>query len=391
LYQALFNVKIGFQADNNSTAAIQKSSTQQKTHHLDSQTSFTNSSDDLYQTKHLIKNGNVLGININGNIIAKGKNGTTLSNYTNNCSANNLNITLNYDTLKDKNITVIKDNLGNIITPEFSLFLPSLDSTVNVSNAIPSKISINYPKKYFVDNNSTSGKAEFNAYMNYKRNFNAPVNPFNIHFSIFDINSTLDKSAVDLTMNHFPHNSKDLNTTKVVYYAKVKSLSDFYDDIYSKKVTTPIMITIFCNESLKYCENYHINTAKMLTSEYDWWISEYHSTKSKEGNVELTTNDIHKAIVSPTLIHSFTSGINKNVIVKDIGITNRPYTVEIKPTLNMLKNYPWLLFNKYENKVPAYLYKVRFVESSAAWSGEGATGHTNDVNASGRKTKKVDW
>ena len=55
------------------------------------------------------------------------------------------------------------------------------------------------------------------------------------------------------------------------------------------------------------------------------------------------------------------------------------------------KDYPWLLFNKFKNAAPKYLYKVKFVDTPSAWSGEGKTGHTINVNASGRKNRKIDW
>jgi len=93
------------------------------------------------------------------------------------------------------------------------------------------------------------------------------------------------------------------------------------------------MITLFCNDTLEYCKNYGIDVVKMQTSEYDWWVAKNHTSNDGKG----------------------------------------------------------LLFNKFENKAPDYLYKVRFLDTPSAWSGEGKTGHTIDVNASGRKTKKVDW
>jgi len=107
--------------------------------------------------------------------------------------------------------------------------------------------------------------------------------------------------------------------------------------------------------------------------------------------VELKTNDSSKVIVTPSLVDSFLSGVNKNVQVEDKGITIKPYTATISPTDNMKNNYPWLLFNKNKNEAPKYLYKVKFVDTPSAWSGEGKTGHVINVNSSGRKSKKIDW
>jgi len=348
---------------------------------------------DLNTTKHLIQNDDVIAIKINGNISALGKNDTLLSNYTNNCSANDINIKLNYKTYKNGTQKTIVDDLNNTITPNYSLYVKDIDSSVNVksANATSTAIDVNFPKKYFSDSSTVKGKAKFALYFNYKRDYNAPVNPFDIHFSIFDLKSPLDKSSVDMYNNYIPNAKKDLNTSKTFYYAKARSLSDFYDDINTQIIKTPIMITIFCNEKLEYCEKYNINTAKMQTSEYDWWVAKEHSSTLKEGQVELTTQDTSKATVNPTIVKDFTNGIDKEVKVQDVGITNRPYIVKVKPTNSMKSNYPWLLFNKFENKAPEYLYKVRFVDIPAAWSGQGKTGHTIDVKASGRKNKKINW
>jgi len=57
----------------------------------------------------------------------------------------------------------------------------------------------------------------------------------------------------------------------------------------------------------------------------------------------------------------------------------------------MINNYPWLLYNASEDKAPKYIYRVRFIDTPSAWSGEGNTGHSINVNSSGKKSNKVDW
>ena len=96
-------------------------------------------------------------------------------------------------------------------------------------------------------------------------------------------------------------------------------------------------------------------------------------------------------MVYPTTVENFINGIDKEVKIQDVGVTNKPYTATILPTNVMIANYPWLLFNKSKDTVPDYIYKVKFVDTPSAWSGKGKTGHTINVDASGRKSKKVDW
>jgi len=344
---------------------------------------------DLNKTKSLISNSKVMALNLNTTITAIGKDKTILTNYTKDCSAQNLSINLNYDTLEgDKNKT-IKDSLEHDLEAQYSIYVQGIDSSVNVNKVNGTSMSVNYDKKYF--DKTSAGSAIFNEYFNFKRSFNGAVNPFTVYFKDFNLQSTLDKSTVDLNKNHIPVAYKTINSKKTVYYAKAKSLSDFYDDIDRKIVKTPIIITLFCDKSLEYCEKYGINTSTSKTSEFDWWVSKNHSVSRGEGKVELKTNDNNKVIVVPSLVDSFLLGVNKDVQVEDKGITIKPYIATISPTDNMKNNYPWLLFNKNKNEAPKYLYKVKFIDTPTAWSGEGKTGHTIDVNASGRKNNKIEW
>ena len=348
---------------------------------------------DINDTKSLVLNQNVMAMNIKGFITAVGKNGIRLSNYTNNCSANNLNIKINYDTLKDNNNSaVIKDIIGNNVNMLYTIYNPNIDSSATVLKSISKQINMNYNKRYFDDNNTTAvlGSSMYNAYLNFERSFNGAINPFILTFGDFSVASRLDKSNVDLVSNHIPRAVKDLNSSKIVYYAKVKSKSDFYDDVYESSINTPVMVSIFCNETLDKCEKYGIDTNKDATNEYDWWVSKKHSAKDGKAILRVGNNS-DLVSITPSTIENFVDGIDKNVIVKDEGLLAKPFTAIIVPTIDMTNNYPWLLFNSFEDKAPNSIFKVRFVNPTSAWSGKGKTGHTIDVNSSGRKSNKVSW
>jgi hypothetical protein len=51
----------------------------------------------------------------------------------------------------------------------------------------------------------------------------------------------------------------------------------------------------------------------------------------------------------------------------------------------------WLIFNPDDNtKAPSPFYKVRFIGDSI-WTGVGKTGNVVDINASSKKTERLDW
>ena len=343
---------------------------------------------DLNSTIDQVKNGSVMALKLSGLITALGKNGKELSNYINGCSADNLTVALDYNQTPTDN----NDTYGNRPKVNYLLY----DAATDDANTTPSihnedndtSITMSFNKKYFY----TPSKGSFNSYYNIARAYNNPINPFKLSFETMNVSSLSEKISVDMQKNFIPSGQKDINSTKTLYFAKIKSKSDFYDDIYDDNVTTPIYVALYCNRSLNYCADYGIDTTKALTDEYDWWLSLNHNG-TLEGQAILVSNPSAKASVTPTPIINFIDGVAKDVTVKSLDrlASNLPYTVYIDPDPLMINRYPWLLYNRFSNTPPKHIYKVRFVDSPAAWSGKGKTGHTINVDSTGRKSNKVDW
>ncbi len=342
---------------------------------------------DIEDTRNSLVTNKLMALSINGKIIAKGKNESLLTNYINGCMAQDTNITIAYKT--DQNGT-LKNNLGNDIALKYYLYNENIDFMLPNTTTINSvrkegNITFILNKRYF----DTNGTANYSQYINFERDYNIPINPFKFTISDFNISGINDQVIADLKTPYTPFGLKDLNVSTIFYYAKVKSKSDFYDDVSENEVKTPIEITVFCGKSLDYCKKYAIDINKSNTNEYDWWINIKHDVNNSE-KVYLQSDNINVSVL-PSPISNFVKGIDENVTVKANNALLKPATVEIKPTNYMINNYPYLLFNKLSNTPPSFIYKVRFVSPSAAWSGEGKTGHTIKENSSGKKTNRIDW
>ena len=339
---------------------------------------------DLSKTQSLIKNNREMAIKVTGQVVALGKNKKELSNYINGCSAYDVTLTLDLS----KTPSDITDSYGNNLTLNYALYDSNAgDNSVNVKSISDSaSINLNLKRKYFY----IPSRGNLNSYFNFKREYNNPINPFKLHFGKIEAKSLNEKMSVAMQKNYIPSGSKNINDSKTLYYAKIKSESDFYDDIYSDNVVTPLYVAIYCNKSLNYCSKYGIDTTKALTSEYDWWLSLNHNGNS-DGKAILQSDPDDKASINPTSIDNFVNGVANDIKVVSNDRINLPYMIYIKPDTQMLDNYPWLLYNKFNDTPPDYIFKVRFVNSPAAWSGQGKTGHTIDVKNTGRRTKKVDW
>ncbi len=342
---------------------------------------------DLNQTQDLIKNKNVMALTIQGKIDARGYRGGLLSNYNAKCTAQDLDINITY------NITpsTIKDINGNNLQLDTTLYDDNIDSNVSISSyGIGSYIPYKFKKEHFVP--SLKGSSNFVTYDNFKRTFNIPVNPFSIKINTLSLKSN-EKMWVEMKNNHTLDTNKTFNKVFNVYYAKIRSEENFYDDITENFVNTPIEIALFCNQTLEYCRNYGIDVSRQASKEYDWWLLPEYS--DKDGNIELTTKDNEsKTQFTPKNIANFRieNGKSNNTKVEIVDNSlQKPYTSYIIPTQTMVQQAPWLLYNPYANNVPPYIFKVRFVNPPANWSGKGETGHTAPFKANRKKTKKIDW
>ncbi len=337
---------------------------------------------DLNKSKDLLLDNKIMALTLQSNIIARGKHGTILSNYTKNCSAHTLEGIVTYH----KNPNEITDSFGNILQLQYTIYNQEANDNEIVIHEVEdnNKINFDLDKKYFY----VPGIGRLIGFFNIKREYNNPINPFQITFEKLKVQSSEEKMSVDMKKDHIPKGEDNLNITKTFYYAKLKSKTSFYDDILEDHVTTPLYVSIFCDKSLEYCKNFGIDVNTSATDEFNWWININHNSSGE--NIILETSS-DKASIDPSPIDSFTNGKAEYVEVKSLDRDNLPYVVYIKPSQTLINEYPWALFNPDGDLPPSYLFKVRFIKIPSNWSGVGNTGHTIEVNTNKRKSKKLDW
>jgi len=352
---------------------------------------------DLNNTTKQLPDG-VMALNIIGDVSAKGKNNKPLSNYINGCMAQDTKIKINY--YLDQKDGIVKSAIAkNPIPMQHFIYNSKVDnltlvSVDNINTAHKDKLDITFKKKYFYKN----GEAAYKSFINFKREFNEPINPFSITIKDFNISSENDIMVADLNNSYYPKNSKDLNTSKLFYYAKAKPLNRYYNDIYDDNITTPIGISIFCNKSLEYCAKYGIDIKQGLTNEYDWWWAK-DNNGSSYGAVLIKLDDSkdsdinQKVGLSKNVIDNFKYGIDDGlrVYLKDKDNISYPYEVRVIYDSTMVDKFPYFMFNPNANIEPKLLETIRFVYQNDKWSGGGNTGYVTDFNSTGRRTNKINW
>jgi len=319
-----------------------------------------------------ISNNLDMSARVDLNVTAESSLNKITKNYNSNCYAKSTKIKAN---ISYEPSTFSPYSLDNTL---YNLYYDNDKIVIDDTNGSLNNLDIqNIATDIF--SNTTEGKAYITININFPRKFNEAINPFDMNISNIDITD----------IDGVTGNSNDIGEARF-YYAKVKSSSDLYDDVIDNNISTPIEIRLFCNKSLQECQEYGIDTTKGMTNEYDWWLSLEHNTTANQGKAKLITDNAESTI-KPDIIEEFKEGIDKDVTVSYNSGAIRPVTVKVKPTVDMINNNPWILYNKTQNMPPRYIYRVRFVNAPAAWSGEGKTGHTINVNSSGKKSKKVDW
>lgn len=310
---------------------------------------------------------------------------TSAENYETDCYANDTTLKIDY-------------NLSSI-TPSGSLtelqyYIPDPltagQDALTVPINVPIQGTLVIPLAETIFKDGDTGSTDLNISLNFDRDINEVVNPFDL--DIGDINLTDDSSPAT--------SSKVNNTDRNITYlfARAKASKYFYEDITTTAINTPITINVYCDFGFTACDALpNIDTTSGGVNELDWWLAIDHNMSSNDGNVTLVKGAILEGTagsswtVLPTNVNISANGIDNNIVVSNTsGVTPLTVAIELDRTLPSSTN-SWLIYNKFDSiLIPSPFYKVRFIGQSG-WAGEGQTGHVVDLNASYKKSKRVDW
>jgi len=233
---------------------------------------------------------------------------------------------------------------------------------------------------------------------NYQREVSTPINPFEINGTDVDVNVTSKYvSTVDSTITDNIKGGKVADQNATFVYARVKATKDFYDDIKTNSVKTPIKVEVYCDKwpaSEANCPG--VAVIEGATNNPIWFISTTHDMNSLDGNILLTIDSEGSLNADKPLINTADHGITEYITVTNEADTLPSTThisLKIQDPASASPDYTdsWLVYDKDNTgatEIP--LYKVRFV-GSATWSGVGETGNVVGTDASSKKSKRLDW
>ena len=352
-----------------------------------------------------------MSYNVQGTFRAAGFDDGNVSNFVNNCYAEDVNMSLyqsfqhatpgttpnlTYD-LVDYNISDITDVIR---VREQGTFTFANDT----ASALP-LLPINITQRPVHFRKDMQGAITMDLGYNFDRSINTPLNPRRILMNDFNISYAISPATVYFQMktDHKIFGNRDLNQSVSFLYAKAKPGKFFYEDITTTSINTPVSVVVYCDLGFTACQDrIRILLNDAGTNEGDWWLSLDHRTNNftdAHGDVILQTGAVTEGPGNPTVTPaspnalSITADATDNTVSVSSGPNpTLPLTVEIDLQTNTASPVTdrWLIYNEYDATVPSPFYKVRFIGDSN-WTGIGDEGMVVGTDASKRNTKRLDW
>ena len=349
-----------------------------------------------------------MSYNIQGTFRAAGYTGDAVSNFVDQCYADDVNMTLQHAYLSDIPTNGTHDLRADLIdhnTTNPSLTYPS-NNPISDRRRIPfnniltknveTGLTITQNKNIFVKD--MQGAITMDLGFNFDRDNNTTLNPRRINFSDFNITYVSTPTInVDMKDDYQIFGNKTIDANITFLYARAKPGKVFYDDVTDTNIFTPVSVVVYCDRGYAECQNRGIMALDAQTNEDNWWKSwDHDNIASNDGNIELLSTPASALNRSNTLINS--QGEDRNVNVSR-GSATLPAVVPVNLVVNDPANPPapanytdrWLIYNpESATTAPLPFYRVRFIGGSG-WAGYGDTGNVVGGTSNVQKNRRLEW
>jgi len=362
------------------------------------------------------ENDKNMSYNVQGTFYAAGYTDENVTNFVDNCYADDVNMSLYQEFLHPTPDT----SNDHITTPTPFLTYDLIDYNItNPADVIRARHQNTFT---FANDDSTArpllplvivqqaqwfrqdmqGAITMDLGYNFDRSFNVALNPRLMQMNDFNITYTVSPPNVnvDLQVDYQIFGNRGLDQNVSFFYGRAKPGQFFYEDIIDLAVNTPVSILAYCNLGFTECQNRGIQSAFAQTNELDWWLSLDHRTTNDDGDIVLDIGAITEGGGNPTVTPGSPNALSIIADATDNTVTvarganpTLPMTVNIDlDTNSTLADFTdtWVIFNEDADAVPSPFYRVRFIGQSG-WAGHGDVGFVVDDNASIRKNRRLGW
>jgi hypothetical protein len=383
----------------------------------------SNHADYLYMSD--LEQSDKMAILIKGEIRAKEKSGETTTNFTKECHAKEVMLSLEYQgesehgefnnttfiqfkTIKNSNIItqrIIKYNDGTVdLTEEENLKNASSGMTIDANITIlPSR---------FEDKNE--GISTLEVRYNIQKNLSEAINPVEIEFKKMIATSKDSHSLIawqskvleveDRNEIFIPKGVEEFNSTKLFYFARVAPDHVVYKDSFETRVSTPLTIEIYCDVNQTWCGEKRVNQGNGLNNAHSanhWYTAIKHNgsrdgtAKVKQSNIlNINNTKLNTTTLEPVVTKlSFDEKMSGRQSLLETIFTGKDIAVGTPvKTENIITPTSWLKYhpNPSRNGNPYYLNVFKNTPPGIL-SGIGKTGNILNIKANSTSSRKMDW
>ncbi len=321
---------------------------------------------DLFLYMAALSEENNTSINAVGTIAARGNNGVILTNYTGNCYAEDINLTLN-NTLPACDPNMFGYSFFNVDNNGTVLYSDNLTSnTVSLSDT-------NFTEPM-------AGTMNIRLHYNYDRNVTTPMNPKRVNIIDFSVDCN---QTADCTISVDKNNNYD--------YGQTAPLDSNITFIYGRTHSPRYRINGSDGNATQYYEVYWdgnaaCNLNNLLTTpiasvdSIDWYQNVFHDTAAN-GSITGFTPRNAASFQLIALTHDTNTSRGRFQLQNNIAL---PY----KTTINV--NAPsWLIYNRFDSNATANSFDIEFVGNGNI-GGKGNAAQTNE-GAAPNANKRIMW
>lgn len=331
-----------------------------------------------------------MAVRMEGNVTARGADGTRLSNYTNSCAANDLDLwvegNMTAESLTpDENISAGKSSTADGM--DLQEVLVDRDNSIS-PYTVDTDNNLTLEKNNFLSGDR-NGTAHLDIYLNFDKNYTQPVNPVNVYFKNLKASSSNSWSYTDLSDHYVPEGNRTVDQNRTFYYAKVApTIGTDGRQIFTPQTSTStaIRVDVFCQNSVAVTCGVPVEMSA-TPEEGNWYRMVGHNSSSGDGNISSITTVTPGVTINPSAnILMDNNGSSGTITIAYPLSQPRP----IHPVFLVTPDY-WLRYDPVPSHNGIPRFTLHFLNSGLKWKGSGQTGHVIETEPSTKPSKRLNW
>jgi len=321
-----------------------------------------------------------MSLNFIGDISAEGFNNVGVSNFVNDCYAQNVTLTLRssvVNAVADYKYRTITTNLDN------SVITDTWDANNSTQEVGAGDLSDNnFPQ-------DKNGTLSMRLHYNYEHDVTQAINPQRITLDGLGVGCAIPANCqmnANLSSTYENNQTREINAPLNHYYGRTNAPRQrFVSPVgtLSSPATDFIYYEAYCNLTTG-CNKALLPTPTRYLDDSRWYVNSAHATADGlAGVVTQKTTGLIK--VTGTTVTAAANGQSITSLVYD-GSKGYPY----KTTM---RNFPssWLIYNRYNAGATFNEFEVEFDKGDSDWAGAKDTDTTTGSNAAVKTNRRSMW